>query len=1125
MKKKWIYAKSPWGKKWQRVLFVSSWIVCFVFLSLSPLSAKVFAQNGTISLRMENVSLVDVMKEITRQTGYDFLYNYEIVKDKAPVSVNVKDTKVDDLLKNLLSSRELAFEVRNQVIVLSPIGHPLAPQVKKMTIIGKVTDRQGLALPGVTVLLKGTNVGISTNSEGAFSLDIPETKNITLVFSFVGMETIERPYKGEKELKITMTEEAREIDEVVVTGIYERKKESFTGSAATFKGEQLKMVGNQNVLQSLRSLDPAFAILENNQYGSDPNRLPDIEVRGKSSIVGFKETFGEDPNQPLFILDGFETTLQVVMDLNMDRVASLTILKDAASTAIYGSKAANGVIVIETKAPEKGKLQVTYSGNFDVTMADLSDYNLMNAREKLAFEMRARKNEYGNNVTHNADNEIRFNRIKAEVDRGVDTYWLSEPLRVGFNHRHNLYAEGGDDRMRYGLGISYNNTQGVMKQSGKEIMSGNIDLLYRVKKLIFSNKFTIDYRTNQDPIVAFSEYALTNPYYRKRDENGEIQKWLEHRQYTETTGALAVDETPVGNPLWNASLNNFDKRKNIQLRNNFIIEWSILDNLKLRGRLGVTQNNEEREKFLSPEHTSFEDKDKLEKGSYTNSHTDNFSYEGDFTIRYGALLQEKHQINAIAGTYIDSEKGNSKGFGAVGFPVGRYVTPSFANAYTPNGKPEYSKSIRRSSSFYLNGGYSFDNRYLFDFNIRSDGSSIFGSNKRFTSTWAVGLAWNINKEKFMSPLEEVFNIFKLRASVGNPGNQNFSSFQTFTTYRFDNWLLNGFGAGVIVDGFGNPDLKWQKTLDKNLGLDLSMFGNRFHVTLDWYHKSTDPLLAYIGIPSSIGLKQILSNIGKQVEQGFNGTIKYSPLYRPEERKNYTISLNFRTSKAEYNGIGNKLDQFNSANMQTNSKNLSRYYDGGSPTALWSVRSAGIDPASGREIFIKKDGTYTFIYDYDDEVEIGDSRPKIEGVFGNMFYYRGFSCSLQLRYSFGSEVFNDALYSKVENISSESLKQNQDRRALSDRWQKPGDIAKYKDIAYTDYTQMSSRFVMKNNYLSIESVRVGYEFEGTQIKHWGLSRLSINAYMNDIARFSSIKSERGIDYPFARTLSMSISASF
>ena len=200
-----------------------------------------------------------------------------------------------------------------------------------------------------------------------------------IIFSYIGYERLVKKFNGNNVSdfqKITLVPVIEEMDEVVVTGIFTRKKESFTGSSTTFKAEELKAVGASNLVQSLRTLDPSFKIVENNQFGSDPNRMPDIEIRGKSSVMGLKEEYGTDPNQPLFILDGFETTLETIMDLNMNRVASVTLLKDAASTAIYGSKAANGVVVIETKAPEGGRLQFSYKGDFSVTMADLSDYNL-----------------------------------------------------------------------------------------------------------------------------------------------------------------------------------------------------------------------------------------------------------------------------------------------------------------------------------------------------------------------------------------------------------------------------------------------------------------------------------------------------------------------------------------------------------------------------------------------------------------------------------------------------------------------------------------------------------------------------------------------------------------------------
>ena len=309
-----------------------------------------------------------------------------------------------------------------------------------------------------------------------------------------------------KKVIVTMEEEVEGLEEVVITGIYSRDKNSYTGSASTYSAKELKMVGAQNVIQSLKTLDPAMMVVESKQWGSDPNRMPKIEIRGKTSVVGLQTEFENDPNQPLFILDGVETTLETIINLNMDRVASVTILKDAASTAIYGSKAANGVIVVETKSPESGQLRLSYSGNYGISFADLSDYNLMNASEKLEYELLAGRYSpmegYDGFVDKLQEMQDYYSRLK-EVLRGVDTYWLSEPLRTVFNHSHNLYIDGGDQAMRYGLGISYNNSYGVMKKTKRDGMGVNIDLIYRKKRILFSNKASMD---------------LTNPRYPRRRE-------------------------------------------------------------------------------------------------------------------------------------------------------------------------------------------------------------------------------------------------------------------------------------------------------------------------------------------------------------------------------------------------------------------------------------------------------------------------------------------------------------------------------------------------------------------------------------------------------------------------------
>ena len=1070
------------------------------------------ADEPLINLSLKNVAVKDALWEIEKQSKMVFVYNADDLSKAGKISVEIKGKTVREALDICLKDSGFEYTIEQNTVVIKRKVAAKTANIQKITVKGKVVDKSETGLPGVTIVLKGTSVGVVTDMNGHYSITIPLVGNPVLVFSFIGMKKQEVAVNDRQEINVILEEDQTEMEEVVVTGIYSRKKESFTGSSQTYKAEELKMIGNQNILQSLKALDPAFNIMENNQYGSDPNRTPDIEIRGKTSIVGMKEEFGEDPNQPLFILDGFETTLETIMDLSLDRVASVTLLKDAASTAIYGAKAANGVVVVETKAPVQGRLRLSYNGSFEVSFADLTDYNLMNAAEKLEFELLA-GNFKSNLIASEEANKIRYNNLLYNVNRGVNTYWMSEPLRTGLTQRHNVYVEGGDSQMRYGLGINYTNIQGVMQESRRQVMSGNLDLLYRKGKLSYSNKLTVDYTKTNDPIVPFSEYSRANPYYTKYNENGGIDKWLENNE------ELGVS---VPNPLWNASLNSYDKGNTISIRDNFQMEYRPWDFLYVRARFGITKSTTDDETFRSPEDTKFDDSVESLKGSYTDMRRESLSYEGDFTVTYGQLLADVHQINAVFGASCSESNSDYKSFSAAGFPEGNFTKPSFASGYAANGKPSYSDSKKRTANFYFNGGYSYDNRYLLDVNFRADGSSVFGSNKQFTTTWAIGLAWNLHNEGFIKNNTNFFSMLKLRASIGNPGNQNFGSYKTITTYKFNNWLLNDFGTGLLVDAFGDPDLEWQKTIDKNIGFDVSMFNNRFHVNFDYYYKVTDPLMASIGIPLSVGVSQRLANVGKQVSKGYNGTIKYAFIYRPKERINWTTSFTFRHGHSYYDKIGKNLDQYNKENR---SNSLARYYDGGSPSDLWSVRSLGIDPATGKELFLTEKGRITFTYDYADEVVVGNSEPDLEGVLGNSFYYKGFSCSFYWRYSFGADAFNRTVYSKVENISKESLKQNQDKRALYDRWKEPGNGAKYKGISLTESTPISSRFVQKNNYLALESVRVAYEFSPEWMQKIHFSGMTVSAYMNDICRFSTIEDERGIDYPFARSFSFALSINF
>lgn len=990
-----------------------------------------------------------------------------------------------------------------------------------IVLSGKVIDASdGYPLIGVSVMVEGTKTGAATDIDGHFELKIPSQK-CNIVFSYVGYETVIKEFNGRNASSFSrtvMSADAAELADVVVTGVYERKKESFTGASVTFKGDELKSVGSQNVLQSLKTLDPSFKIMESAQFGSNPNMMPDIEIRGKTSVVGLKEEYGSDPNQPLFILDGFEATLETIMNLNMNRVASVTILKDAASTAIYGSKASNGVVVIETKAPARGRLQFSYKGDFGLSIADLTDYNLMNSREKLEFETLA--GVYRDN-TGNPFNQIKFDNLRNErlkdIESGVDTYWLSEPVRTGFTHKHNIYAEGGEEKIRYGIGLSYGNVGGVMKGSDRQTIEGNVDLIYRTGKFQFSNKLTINYLDTENPVVPFSEYAQANPYYKKYNSGGGIDKYL---YYPEED----FDDYPVSNPLWNAHLNNYDKTAGFGFTNNFIFEWFILKDLRFRAKFGITKDERTDQTRLSPLHSDFDDLGETEKGLYTHAQTKKLFYEGDAAITFGKLLGSRHMVNAVGGFNFSSNKNQNYGYSANGFTEDQFAAPSFANGYPEGEKPKYNETLKRAVSFYLNGGYSYSDRYLFDVNYRLDGASMFGTGNRFRNTWSVGLGWNIHKEDFLMEKTDFFQMLKLRGSVGNPGNQNFSAYQAFSTYQFNGWMTNIFGAGVIVKNLGNEGLAWQETINYDIGADIAMWKNRVTVTFDYFWKNTDPLLAIISTKGSMGVSTIAMNAGAQKTNGWEATFKISPVYRPSEGINWNISVNATSSRSKYANIGNAFSSLNESG-KASLVGTTRYYDGGSPTSIWAVRSAGIDPATGRELFIKKDGTYSFTYDSDDETVVGNTQPKLEGVLGTTLYYKGFSVGCYLRYRLGGQVFNSSVFQKVENIGTEEVYFNQDKRALYERWSESNRDAYYKGISMVQTTSKSSRFVMDENTLTGESFNVGYEFPDRMIKKLHIAALSLQLTMNDIFRASSVRVERGIEYPFARSVSFSLGVTF
>ena len=1060
-----------------------------------------------VTINATSVTISQLFTQLKKQTGYNFVISSDLAKTFNSVTVNATNRPLREVLKDVLDQNNCTYDIDGHTItILRKVSSNRSRKVS-----GVVRDESGAPLPGVPVCIGDSRVCTMTDDNGYYIFDIP-SEACDLKFTYVGMKTkyVTIPAgRNSVHQDIAMLENTV-IDEVVVTGIFDRRKESFTGSASTYDKKDLIAMGSQNVLQSLKTLDPSFAIIEDTQFGSDPNRMPNMEIRGKSSMLGQRDALEADPNQPLFILDGFESTLQAINDIDINRIESITILKDAASTAIYGSKAANGVVVVETVKPTPGKLQLNYSGNFNMSVPDLSSYNVMNAAEKVEFERLAGRYDASIVETPNQTQtdlmltEQYYDRMNA-LARGVNSDWVSEPVRVGVSQKHSLYVQGGTENFMFGIGGQYNGTKGVMKGSQRDVFSGNIDLIYRVKKFQFSNKLTVSDAKYSNPTVSFDEYVRTNPYYQKRNDDGTLSPWLEYS-----------DNVKMANPLWNSSLNSYNNGNNLTLSNYFQGEWTPSEAWKVRARFGVTYTDDGTRNFISPENTDqMLTKAANLRGEYTTTTGKSLQYEGDFSVTYAQMINDIHRINAVVGGNIYHNGTTIEGYTAEGFPAGDFTVPSFAAGYLSNGVPTYLNTTSRSVNAYLNAGYALMDRYLVDLSLRENGSSVFGSTKRWNETWSIGLGWNIHKESFIENLK-VINYFKLRGSIGNPGNQSFDSGRTLVTYYLQPGALNYFGIGALPNQIGNPNLEWQITQDKNIGLDLTMLDSRLSLTVDYYHKVTDPLLIGITMPLSSGTTSYFTNAGEQTSQGLTFTANYYILKNLEKRIMWNVRVTGRTQTNRIDGIGNKLDAFNNSGRGTSTV---RYFDGADPDDIWVVKSAGIDPSTGKELFYDLDGNYTYDYSYDNEQVCGNIRPDLEGVIGTSFTYKGFSCSLNFRYQLGMDVFNTALWNKVENID---YYYNQDRRALYGRWKQVGDIVSFKDVRDYNPSPMTSRFIQEENTLTLESVHLEYQFMDGWIKRLKLGNLKFFVDARDLFRLSTIKAERGTSYPYARTIEAGLS---
>ena len=1107
-----------------------------IFVTLFQLHAENSYTQQKVSILFKDAAIEEVIKAVEAQSGYVVVYNNTLLKTVKRVTVTLRNVNAVEALNEALKGSGLHCKLVEDFLVIAKDNVKTAPEDDKgRKIEGKVTDKDKLPLPGVTVLIKGTTGGVVTDTDGKFQLTLPGNKEITLQFSFVGMKTKEVKVTDDKPLQIVLEEDVTEVEEVVVNGIFQRKAGSFTGSALTMKGEDLKKVSNSNVFASLKNLDPSLMIFDNLEFGSDPNKMPTMALRGKTAFdlgsddIDLKGSYANDPNAPLFILDGFEASVQKIADLDMNRVESLTILKDASAKAIYGSKAANGVIVIETKKNTESSLRISYSGSVEIQAPDLSSYNLTNAAEKLEIEKDAGL-YYDKNLSTLFNLQKDYNKKLAAVVSGIDTDWLSKPLRNGVGTKHGISFEMGNERLNLIVGFSYNNVQGTMKGSDRTNYEGSVSISYRYKGLNFRDNLTITSNVaNESPYGTFSEYAVLNPYLSPYDEKGNL---------VQNASIIPGADNFEANPLYNASLNTKLTSKYLDVTNNFSVEWMIVMGWKVTGRFGITEKRVRADEFYPANHLKFRSysgEDLFRKGSYQMNEGEEKRLSGDINMQFSQQFGDKHYVFANAGFTLSEAYYEELIYKAEGFPHDRMNDMMFARQYVKDTKPTGRESTIRDIAVLFAGNYAYDDRFLVDGSFRTSASSQYGKNNRWGQFWSVGVGWNIHNEMWLK--DSKIQQLKLRGSVGYTGAQSSEAYASLATYEYDlERVYMGF-LGSKLKAMRNEDLKWKEKFDYNVGLDFNI-GRLFSMKFDYYIGKTKNNLLDFDIPTYTGFKTVKENVGDVENKGFDLRLSITPWNMPRERAYFTITTAISRNKNKITGVSAAMQNYNDKQDEVASsifynKPVQKYYDGVSLDAIWAVRSLGIDPANGQEIYLDKKGNRTYTYRVSDQVVCGDKLPDFQGTAGFMFSYKGIELNATFRFQYGAQMYNQTLVDKVENAS---LKGNVDKRVYDGRWRNPGDLKPYKTLGnrwvaeeneYKDEkTQATSRFVQDRNELSLSSLRVGYDFwKHNFIKKVAMERLRIEFYMNDVFMLSSIKTERGTAYPFARSFNFAVQATF
>ena len=1096
-----------------RILLKMKLTVLTILLTVLGTWAKdTYSQSARISLDFENISIEQVLNKIEDESEFRFFYNGIINVDKK-VSAKFENRTISVILDDILGEAGIDYKIIGRQITLFPHEETADYSEQQTSVSGKVTDSGGVPLPGVTVVVKGTTNGTVTNPDGKYMLsNIPHES--VLQFSFVGMKTQDISVVNQSVIDVVMEEEAIGIGEVVAIGYGTQKKADLTGAVANMKAEDLNVESNTNVV---RALQGKIAGVEIVSTGGDPGNNSSVMIRG----VG---TFNN--NTPLYIVDGMY--MDNINFLNPNDIESIDVLKDASSAAIYGSRAANGVIIVTTKSGSdtSGTPTFTASANLGV-QSTTKKIDVLNADEWVKVSTISRE-AAGYPVLDMAKNPQ------------ADINWQDELMRTGLMQNYNLSAQGGSKNFKYYVGGGYTNQEGIIKKTDYERMNIQVKTEFKKGIVTIGENLLVSYEqtapvsrnvTRVGGIVgAMLNSIPTYSIYNEDNDGGYNGPWGDAITWANPVGIINLQKAE--REYTKTYVNTYMM---VDLPFNF--QYKLNVNADLRGSYNYDFTPHYEMGLISSARNSMTES----RGQTKNTLVENLL---TFDKTFG-----NHKLTVLGGYTFQHSKYRGLNAGGSYMPDG--ITVIDAATETNGGSGE---TVTALTSVLGRVFYSYKDKYLVSATIRRDGSSKFLKDKRYGNFPSFSLGWNISEEDFLKDFEPLYQL-KLRAGYGVLGNQEVGNYLYSSDVTSNiNYLVDGtmMWNGSFPKIFASPSIKWENTEMTNIGLDVAFFKNQLNATIEYYEKNTTDILLNVPIPISTGAgNDPLKNAGQIKNKGLEMMFGWNDFVSDDLSYSLNIVASTVNNEVVKMGTGDQVIWSGTPNQSgaNTTKSLQGYPIGG----FWLIETDGlfqsqeeVNAHSKDGVLIQpnakpgdirfKDANNDGKINDDDRVYKGSPFPDLTLGFNGSVNWKNFDLSLGLQSSFGAKIYN-SMRPDLEDVS----KGTNYSEATLNAWSENNTNTSFPRLIWGDPNQNSrtdsDRFLEKGNYMRITNLQFGYNIPKSILPYFETARIYLNAdnlytftnysgYTPDVNGTSAL--ERGVDrytYPLPRTITIGVNVSF